>query len=62
MWAVKIRSVVPANGVDVGGSSEGDVWSVSATLKLHVLGGVYNRCSFAVLEGMRSEWVSTRGD
>ena len=40
MWAVKNSSVVPANRVDVGGSTEGEVWSISATLKLNVLRGV----------------------
>ena len=40
MWAVN-SSVVPANRVDVGDSSEGEVWSISANLKLGVPGVGY---------------------
>jgi hypothetical protein len=53
-WAVKNSSVVPANRVDVGGRSGGEMWSISATLKLDVPGGgISNRCNSAVLERMR---------
>lgn len=60
MWAVKNRSSeVPANRVDVGGRSEGEVWSMSATSKHDVSRGwgIYNSFSSAVLERIHSGWV-----
>jgi hypothetical protein len=58
VWAVKnLNRVMPANGVDVGGRTEGEVCSISATLHPGG-GGLSIGSSLAILERrMHSGWV-----